>query len=139
MFNSYNIFDSSNELKPIKKTLATHEIMPRAHHLSYELSMHHLTLKDIIYDPFMQKEMRPYLSLRKTESTLSERREFKIDFRLSEFLFVEKRVRYNFWMLLGDVGGFNSAMLLIAAALTVFHEEVAFQSDYLGKVFFDQE
>lgn len=94
--------------------------------LDFEIKLHNLTLKDIIYDPFLPKSLRPYLTLHKVGSERLESGGATIKFSLSEELYVEKRVRYNFWAFLGDVGGFNSALVLIATTLTVFYEEVAF-------------
>ena len=42
---------------------------------------------------------------------------FKIqfDFYLAQNMFIEARTKYNIWDLLGDVGGFNDGLFLVAS------------------------
>ena len=51
---------------------------------------------------------------------------------LSGELHVEQRTRYNFWDLLGDVGGFHDGLILLAEIFLGFAAQLAFESDYLN-------
>ena len=50
-------------------------------------------------------------------------------------MYVQTRTRYNFWDLLGDVGGFHDGLVLVASLFMSFIAQLAFQRDYLdGKL-----
>ena len=44
---------------------------------------------------------------------------------------VESRVRYSYWDLLGDVGGFNDGLFLLGSILLKTYAGLAFKEDYL--------
>ena len=61
---------------------------------------------------------------------------------LSGELYVESRTVYNFWNLLGDVGGFHDGLGLVATLFMGFVSQISFEQNYLlGKRFdeFDSE
>lgn len=58
---------------------------------------------------------------------------------LTSDLHVEKRTRYNFWHLLGDVGGFHDGLILIAKLFMGLAARCAFQKDYLNGKLTDGE
>ena len=47
-------------------------------------------------------------------------------------LHVESRTRYNFWDLLGDVGGFHDGLLLVASLFMGLVARIAFEKEYLN-------
>lgn len=54
---------------------------------------------------------------------------------LSGDLHVQTRERYTFWDLLGDVGGFNDGLFLLAQFFMATYASFSFNVDYLdGKV-----
>ena len=54
---------------------------------------------------------------------------------LSGELHIESRTVYNFWDLLGDVGGFHDGLGLVASLFMGFFAELAFEKSYLhGKM-----
>ena len=53
---------------------------------------------------------------------------------------IQERTRYNFWDLLGDVGGFNDGMFLLCSLFMSSYSALAYKIDYLnGKVVDDHE
>lgn len=52
---------------------------------------------------------------------------------------IEYRQRYNYWDLLGDVGGLNDGCFLLASILMSFYSAVAFRNDYLQGTRYENE
>ena len=52
--------------------------------------------------------------------------------KIGKTFFIEYRQRYNFWDLLGDVGGFHGSMLLIFSVIMGSYNELAFKVDFLA-------
>lgn len=50
---------------------------------------------------------------------------------------IESRVRYNFWNLLGDVGGFNDGLFLLCELFVLPISAMAFANDYTKSRFID--
>mmetsp|Transcript_16696 Transcript_16696/g.22518 ORF Transcript_16696/g.22518 Transcript_16696/m.22518 type:complete len:91 (+) Transcript_16696:214-486(+) len=55
----------------------------------------------------------------------------KIEVALSSVLKVESRTRYNFWDLLGDVGGFHDGAFLVCSLFMSTYASLAFKNDYI--------
>ena len=47
---------------------------------------------------------------------------------------INSRTRYNFWDLLGDVGGFNDGMFLVCQIFMTTYAALAFKVDYLSSL-----
>ena len=45
---------------------------------------------------------------------------------------INSRTRYNFWDLLGDVGGFSDGLFLVCQMLMTSYAALAFKIDYLN-------
>ena len=56
----------------------------------------------------------------------------EINVYLTGDLHVESRTRYNFWDLLGDVGGFHDGLLLVASLFMGLVARIAFEKEYLN-------
>ena len=63
--------------------------------------------------------------------------EFQIDIYLDTYLTVLKRTRYNVWDLLGDVGGFNDGLNLVASLIFSFYSTFAFSKDLINSTHID--
>ena len=50
---------------------------------------------------------------------------------------MESRVRYTFWDLLGDVGGFNDGLILMCSLFMSGFSAFAFNTDFLNKSYYD--
>ena len=50
-------------------------------------------------------------------------------------MIIQNRTRYNFWDLLGDIGGFNDGLFLLCSIFMSSYSALAYKIDYLnGKV-----
>ena len=47
---------------------------------------------------------------------------------------ISKRTRYNFWNLLGDVGGFNDGLFLVCEIFMATYAALSFKIDYLNNL-----
>ena len=56
---------------------------------------------------------------------------------MNGYLQIESRVRYNFWNLLGDVGGFNDGLFLLCQLFVLPISAMAFANDYTKSRFID--
>ena len=55
-------------------------------------------------------------------------------------MIIQNRTRYNFWDLLGDIGGFNDGLFLLFSIFMSSYSALAYKIDYLnGKVVDDDE
>lgn len=61
----------------------------------------------------------------------------KLRFQLGDAIVIESRTRYNIWGLLGDVGGFDSGMILLCKFFTTSYAAASFVTTFLGKTFYD--
>lgn len=57
---------------------------------------------------------------------------FNVEFYLGEYHFIESRSRYNFWDLLGDVGGFHDGIILVFSLFMGSFSALAFKVDFLN-------
>ena len=61
----------------------------------------------------------------------------QMSFNLSDDIVIEKRIRYNVWDLLGDVGGFNDGLMLVCQILTGAYTAASFKTKFLASIFYD--
>ena len=105
------------------------------------VNMNQVDLSDELWSPFPVDENQFfYLTADPTSTelvtTIGEEDEdapaltLDIKLRLGEILNIHSRTRYNFWDLLGDVGGFNDGLVLLCSLLMAPYSEFAFKSDY---------
>ena len=53
---------------------------------------------------------------------------------------IQERIRYNFWDLLADVGGFNDGMILLCTLFMSSYSAIAYKIDFLnGRIVDDHE
>lgn len=72
----------------------------------------------------------------KTNSYNGRAGEMKHTFHIDNSVQVEKRIRYNFWMALGDVGGFHDGLSLLVYLLMAPFAAIFFENDLLkGNLF----
>lgn len=67
------------------------------------------------------------------DSVIGKNKDFRFQIRafLSGELYVENRAVYNFWNLLGDVGGFHDGLVLVASLFMGFISQMSFEKNYL--------
>ena len=111
MFYSFNIFDAEDPDRPIKTSIKRRHLA-RSSESRYDLILHNVELSDNIYSPFASSEKLSYLTMEETIVSDNDRGR-EVSFALSNKIVIEKRIRYNVWDLLGDVGGFNDGLLLV--------------------------
>ena len=62
---------------------------------------------------------------------------FSLRIFLKGYLRVQSRVRYNIWDLLGDIGGFNDGLIILASILFSAYASFAFHTDLFNGVPYD--
>ena len=65
MFYSYNIFDSAEPDRPIKKSIKQKGI-PKGEKIKFDLFLHKVELNDNIYSPFTSPKNLSYLTMKET-------------------------------------------------------------------------
>ena len=105
--------------------------------MNYELILHDLTLSDnILSGPFEDSYNHQYLTLRKLESTAINSLS-KLFFTLGDTIVIESRYSYTLWDLVGDVGGFHDALIIMCELLTGVYAAIAFKTNFLNQKYFD--
>ena len=92
---------------------------------------------DDLFDPLSHGEkLHEYLSFDPEklifETFGSKSLKFEIIFGLNGWLKIASRTRYNYWNLLGDVGGFHDGLILMSSLFMTAYASLAFQKDYLN-------
>ena len=58
------------------------------------------------------------------------------EFSISNEVQIEKRIRYNFWMALGDIGGFHDGLFLVLSLFMSPYAATLFENDLMrGNLF----
>ena len=137
MFYSYNIFDSSEPDRPIKRNIKQ-KFIPSGKRFGYSLTMHQVELNDNIYSPFSSPQNLSYLNMEEIDLyDFPDSDKRQLNFQLSDDIVIEKRIRYNVWDLLGDVGGFNDGLILVCQLLTGAYTAASFKTKFLASIFYD--
>ena len=61
---------------------------------------------------------------------------YETEFTISNELQIEKRIRYNFWMALADIGGFHDGLFLVLSLFMSPYAATLFENDLMrGNLF----
>ena len=77
-------------------------------------------MQDTLFDPFNSvTDEHKYLAVEKTEVEPfdSDLPLYSHNIQLDNRITNESRIRYNFWLALGDIGGFHDGLVLLAKFL----------------------
>ena len=58
---------------------------------------------------------------------------FELNLELADKMLTAERSKYTFFVLLGDVGGFNAAIMILPAYLMSFYSEKMYQQAVAGQ------
>ena len=145
---SHNFVDYAAEQDPFKRSATITRVgilkPSNAYEIDVPLIYHEATFDDELIDP-IQRDDQTYGFLSTSNDlikieivALDEDNtglfEFNIKLKLNGMKRVESRVRYNYWDLLGDVGGFNDGLYLIGSLMLSTYARAAFQQDYLDGI-----
>ena len=136
-------FDAFDDQEPLKQAVAIEridkELLDKVIELESDLLLHEASFSDELIDPFGQSQnTQHYISSSFRESTstdlasydkkISKHALFILDLkvRLDGYLQIESRVRYSYWDLLADVGGFNDGCLLLCSIFMSFYSSLVF-------------
>ena len=105
------------------------------------LRHHELEVKDSIWNPFDSlTDHKEYIQI-SASTPLSATYEYgkfghSHEFEIDKVMKLEKRIRYNFWMALADVGGFHDGLFLLLSFLMSPFAATLFKNDLMrGKLF----
>ena len=111
---------------------------------TFPLLIHEVDFKDNLVDPLTSIDSSYHFFSADSQAAFSlianqgERLTFSIKVVLCGELIVESRSRYNFWDLLGDVGGFYDGLLILATLIMSFGSRSSFLKDYLNGKLVDE-
>jgi len=101
-----------------------------------------MELKDDIFSPFPSSNQKNYLTVSDqiTPTPINQTEfNFKGSIELTNRIHIEKRVRYSFWNLISDVGGFSDGIFLICNIFMGAYSAMAFKTSFLNKSYFDSD
>ena len=105
------------------------------------LRMHELEIQDAIWNPFSgATDLKEYIALSYTNEqsikAVGAETLYENEFTISNELQIEKRIRYNFWMALADIGGFHDGLFLVLSLFMSPFAAKLFDNDLMrGNVF----
>lgn len=134
MFHSFNIFDSNEKDRPLKKQFK-YEKLDATH--GFTLILHDLSISDDILSPFRSYESHRYLTMENSSETPLGDETVESKLSLDNNIVIEQRTRYTIWDLLGDVGGFNDGLMFVCQLLTSTYAAISFKTSFLRQIFYD--
>ena len=103
----------------------------RGGHRRTTLRQHKLEVKDSLFDPFDSTSRKlDYIQIGDTNHENSGEN-YEHYFVIDNNIQVVKRVRYNFWMALGDIGGFYDGLKLLITFFMAPISAILFENDLL--------
>ena len=150
-FHAYNFIDLSDKMSAKKEGIQILKVDTLAGvRMTAEIKalVHEVHLDDDIWNPLAHKTSDTrYMSLGDPKYTVESGNEdeeddtrlitLEFDIKLSNDLKIEERRRYQFWDLIGDVGGFNDGIYALAGLLFNFYSALAFKADLLRDNYVD--
>ena len=109
------------------------------------LKLHEIKINDELFNPLSSEENSFNLLnldsfdqfVTETQTDKKDAFEFTMKLILSGNKSVEGRTRYNFWDLLGDLGGFHGSLHIITSVFMSLYASLAFQANYLSEKIID--
>ena len=149
---SFNFVDFMSTTDYFKRTISTTELGPieigREFDAEIPLTLHKCEFNDELLDPFSAtsahfeyitpvhsnefKTSSQLIDLKDEDASVTlTRADAAVELYLSGYALVNQRVRYSFWELLGDVGGFHDGLFLVVAIVYAPFSAFAFTLDFV--------
>ena len=100
------------------------------------LVQHELEIKDSIWNPFDNlTDLKKYIQVSFTNHQIykikGEKALYRDEFEIDNEMQIQKRIRYSFWMALGDIGGFHDGLFLMLSFFMGPFASTLFENDLM--------
>ena len=153
LIQSHNFVDFDAEqdytIYSVKVDIVSGSLQGKKLRVTNELKLHEAEFNNNLYSPLKRDSDKfSYMSsgrfsTEKNELSSSEKKKellfIEISTVMSGMKQIEQRIRYNYWDLLADVGGFNDGCFLLASLFMSFYASLNFRMNYINGTHVEDE